>query len=127
VPLVPAAGLLPATLEERLRVLEYIERHDALAELKRGLDLAPGNTRFAYVYGVALLSSGRQAESLEVFERALAQRPADRDLLIALATAHRYQGEFGLARDYARRLVEAAPSDPGARRLLEEMESAAHP
>jgi len=49
---------------------------DALAELKRGLELAPGNPRFAYIYGVALLSAGRKAESLDVLKRALDQRPA---------------------------------------------------
>lgn len=96
---------------------------EALPELKRASEQAPGNTRFAYVYGVALLSGKREREAIDVLARALERKPTDRDLLVALATANRDRGAFTRAREYARRLVEASPGDPGARRLLEEIES----
>jgi Flp pilus assembly protein TadD len=95
---------------------------EAVAELKRSVDLSPGDARYAYVYGVALLSSGKPDPALAVFESALAKRPADRDLLVALATTNRDLGRIDRARAYARQLVEAAPGDPGAKQLLEELE-----
>jgi Flp pilus assembly protein TadD len=94
---------------------------ETLRELKQSVDLAPGSTRYAYVYGVALLSSGKSDPALAVFESALAKRPADRELLIALATTNRDLGRFERARNYARRLVEAAPGDPQARQLLDQI------
>ena len=96
----------------------------ALAELARSVALAPDDTRYAYVYGVGLLSAGRTREALAIFESALARRPADRDLLIALATTDRDLGRLDRARDYARRLAEAAPDDAEARQLLAQLEAA---
>jgi Flp pilus assembly protein TadD len=95
---------------------------EALRELEGSAKLAPENTRYAYVYGVALLSSGKTDPALAVFESALATRPADRELLIALATTNRDLGRIDRARTFARRLVEAAPGDPGAKQLLEQLE-----
>ena len=95
----------------------------ALRELKMSVELAPGSTRYAYVYGVGLLSSGKPGAALTIFEAALARRPADRELLIALATTNRDLGRLDRARAYARRLVEAAPGDPGAKQLLEQLEA----
>jgi Flp pilus assembly protein TadD len=98
---------------------------ESLAEFKKAVELAPDNTRYAYVYGVALLSSGRQSEACAVFDAALAHRPADRDLLIALATTNRDLGKLDRAVAYARRLVEASPGDPSAKQLLDQLEAAA--
>jgi Flp pilus assembly protein TadD len=97
---------------------------EALRELKQSVELAPGSTRYAYVYGVALLSSGKPDPALAVFESTLAKRPGDRELLIALATTNRDLGRLERARTYARRLVETAPGDPQARQLLEELDGA---
>ena len=87
------------------------------------MELAPGNTRHAYVYGVALLSGGRPRDALAIFARVLEQRPGDRHALIALATVHRDLGERELAREYARRLVAVDPEDPDARQLLRDLEA----
>jgi len=96
---------------------------DALHELKIAAELAPERVRYAYVYGVALLSAQRQREALGVFERALERRPTDRELLIALATVNRDLGELMRALEYARRLVEASPGDPGAAQFLAELQA----
>jgi Flp pilus assembly protein TadD len=95
---------------------------EALVELRRGLELAPTDTSLAYVYGVGLISAGRPAEADEVLRTALERRPADRELLFALATLQRDRGDLPLAREYARRLVEATHGDPGARAFLEELQ-----
>ncbi len=95
---------------------------EALPELQRAAELAPDDTRCAYVYGVALSSSGKPSEARDVLAQALAQRPADRELLFALATLERDLGHLPQARAYAERLVEASHGDPGARALLEQLQ-----
>ncbi len=95
---------------------------EALPELQRAAELAPDDTRRAYVYGVALSSSGKSSEARDVLAKALAQRPADRELLFALATLERDLGHLPQARAYAERLVEATHGDPGARALLEQLQ-----
>jgi tetratricopeptide (TPR) repeat protein len=97
---------------------------EALPELEKSANLEPDNVRYAYVYGVGLLSAGKRSEALATFERALARRPADRDLLIALATTNRDLGRLDRAVVYARRLVEVAAGDPGARQMLDQLEAA---
>lgn len=94
---------------------------EALPELQRARELAPENVRFAYVYGVALLSSGEPRAAVSVFTSVLEQRPGERDVLAALANVLRDLGELQRARGYAQRLVEAAPDDPAARQLLEDL------
>jgi Flp pilus assembly protein TadD len=97
---------------------------EALVELRNATLLEPDETRFAYVYGVALLSATQDVEAFEVLEQALVKRPGDRDLLFALATAYRDRGDFERARNHARRLAEISPGNPDAQKLVEEIEAA---
>lgn len=53
----------------------------ALAPLKRAVELAPEDTRFAYVYAVALDSAGRRREANSVIEAGLKHVPGDAGLL----------------------------------------------
>ncbi len=65
-----------ASLRHSLGLL-LVRRKDmpaALAELGRAAALAPDNPRFAYVYAVALQSTGKRREALAVAESALAER-----------------------------------------------------
>ena len=94
---------------------------DAVAELEEAARLAPDNARYAYVLGVALHSTGRTARALEVLRAAHERRPGDRDLLVALATINRDVGARHAAQEYAAALVAAAPWDPDARLLQQEM------
>jgi tetratricopeptide (TPR) repeat protein len=91
----------------------------ALSSLKSAVELAPGNGRFGYVYGVALNSQGRSQEALEVLAATLERHPYDRDLLYALATMNRDLGRFEEALRYASRLVESFPEVPTFRQLEE--------
>jgi Tfp pilus assembly protein PilF len=70
------------------------ERERGRAELRRAHELAPRNTRYAYVHAVALHDAGARDEALAVLERAQRERPADRDVLEALAA---YEEERGNA------------------------------
>ena len=89
----------------------------ALPSLKKAAELDPDNSRFGYVYGVALNSQGRSQEALAVLDEALERHPFDRDLLYALATMNRDLGRFAEALKYASRLVEIFPDIPSFRQL----------
>ncbi len=94
---------------------------EAMASLELAAQLEPENPRNAYVFGVALNSVGESRRALEVLDRAHQLHPSDRDLLLALVTISRDSGALESAIGYARRIVELAPDDPGARRLLQEL------
>jgi len=96
---------------------------EALVALARAAQLLPANVRFAYVHAVALHSNGKTAQALEEIDRALALNPAQRELLLAGASLSRDAGERERALGYARRLAAAAPRDPQAQRLLQELQT----
>ncbi len=85
------------------RQQRYAEATDALAAAAR---LEPENPRFAYVYAVALHSSGDTAEALAELERAHEIHPSDTDILSALVAFYRDAGQPRLAARYAEKLKE---------------------
>ena len=76
----------------------------ALAELATAAKLEPANARFAYVYAVALQSSGHMFEAIATLVKANASHPADRAILEALVTFERGRGNETQARHYAEQL-----------------------
>ena len=107
--------------------LFLVRQHDypgALDLLRQASELAPDNARYAYVYAVALNSTGAVAEAMALLERAHQQHPADRDVLMALVSIARDQGDFATALLHARELVSLDPADPQLRTLLLELEKA---
>ena len=72
---------------------------------------------------MALHSDGQTESALEVLRQAHQRRPADRELLLALATIHRDAGDPIQARKYARRLAELSPEDGSIRELVEQLEA----
>ncbi len=95
----------------------------ALAALERATQLDPGSARFAYVYGIALNSAGQTPRALDTLAAASRRHPADRDILLALATINRDAGRLAEARTYAERLVAGDPDDAAAAALLSELTS----
>ena len=77
---------------------------EALGEFERATALEPGNARFAYVYAVALHSTGKADAAIARLEKALAAHPNDRNILEALASFHEERGERESAKKYADRL-----------------------
>jgi len=98
---------------------------EALPFLEKAVALAPDVPRYPYVYAVALNSAGQGAKALEALRRAHERFPGDADILLALVTYNRDAGQLPDALDYARALVALAPGDPGARRLLRELQAQA--
>jgi Tfp pilus assembly protein PilF len=99
---VPGDASLHHALGLALVRLQRLE--EALGELKRAIELDPANARFAYVYAVALHSTGDTEAAITSLEAALAAHPDDRDILQALAGFHAERGDAEEARTYAKRL-----------------------
>jgi Flp pilus assembly protein TadD len=87
---------------------------DALPLFARAAAAQPGNPRFAYVYGVALHSTGNAPEATAVLRKALERAPWDTDLLSGLVAFSREAGDAAAAREYAERLAAVAPAEAGA-------------
>ena len=73
--------LLPksAALHHSLGLLQVRQKQmkPALDSLKRSVELAPNDARFAYVYAIALDSTGKNREARTVVETALKHSPGD--------------------------------------------------
>ncbi len=82
-----------------LTLVRLGQSKEALRELERAAQLGADEPRYAYVYAVALNSTGKPADALRVLERSTARWPADRDLLLALATMQRDAGKMEAARE----------------------------
>ena len=94
---------------------------EAIPELRLAAQSAPENARYAYVYAIALHTAGQSPEALRVLRAAHETRPADVDVLIALATISRDTGDLPAAKDYAAQLLLAAPNNPDAQALSQSL------
>lgn len=103
-------------------LLVRLQRSDqAVASLAQAFLLRPDLPRYGYVYGVALHSTGDTGQALDILLTSHQNHPRDRDLIFALATINRDLGRLGEARRFAGKLVELAPQDVSARRLLDSL------
>lgn len=93
----------------------------AVSELATAAHLAPGSARYAYVYAVALNSTGESTRALATLVAASRQHPADRDILLALATINRDLGRIPEALKYAQQLAATDPGDRAAAALMGEL------
>ena len=94
---------------------------DALAEFGRATEIEPDRSRYAYVYAVALHSSGRIDESMKILKETLARHPDDRETLLALVTFNRDAGDLGAALEYAEQLSRITPNDRDLARLTDDL------
>ncbi len=95
---------------------------EAIVELRQAHELAPDNARYAYVYAVALDSTGARQEARKLLETTHARRPADRDVLLALVSLARASGDLASALGFAKELEALTPTDAGVQRLLRGLE-----
>jgi tetratricopeptide (TPR) repeat protein len=96
---------------------------EAMVELRRAAQLAPGSARYTYVYAVALNSAGKRAEALRVLRENEHRHPADRDTIMALVDLLRKQGDRRGALDYANGLAELMPDDPWVVALIRSLQA----
>jgi Flp pilus assembly protein TadD len=106
-----------------LALIRTKQADGALAELRRASELEPERARYAYVFAVALHSTGRVGEALKVLKAALLRHRDDRDILMALTSFSRDTGDIASALAYATRLQSLSP-DPELARLIEDLRRA---
>lgn len=82
---------------------------EALALLARAAELRPENSRFSYVFAVAVADAGDLGAAVTVLRAALERHPHDRPLLSALLGYARQLGRQDLAEAAAGRLSGRAP------------------
>lgn len=107
-----------------LTLVRLGRNEDALEELRVASELSPEEARYAYVYGVALESTGDVESSLRVLQEANERHPYNGDILVALVTTYRDRGAFRDALRYARRLAELNPADTSVQQLVTQLEVA---
>ncbi len=95
---------------------------DAMAQLAQATHLAPEERHYAYVYGVALHSTGKIDQGIRALAESHKKFPGDLEILQALATMERDRGHLAEARAYAQQLVALVPDDPQAQALLRNFE-----
>ena len=109
-----------------LRVRQH-RREESLDLLEKAAKLAPDNAHYTYVYGVGLYSAGKTALSLEVLRKASERFPANREILLGLASIAGESGDLAEANRYAKKFQQVAPSDPRGQQLLHQFQSSPHP
>jgi predicted CXXCH cytochrome family protein len=105
-----------------LSLVRQKRMRDAIAELKQSARLAPDQPRYAYVYGVALHSTGKQDQGIRVLADAHKRFTGDTDILQALAMMEHERGRRDAALTYARKLAELLPEDPEAKIMLQRLQ-----
>jgi tetratricopeptide (TPR) repeat protein/nitrate/TMAO reductase-like tetraheme cytochrome c subunit len=126
------AGLregLPGAAEEAplrhalgLILVRQGRRREALEELRRAAEAAPGVARYAYVHAIGVDSLGDREGAMRLLEAAHDRFPADREILSALVSLPLERGDAARALPWARKLRERSPDDPQVRAWAEEVE-----
>ena len=82
---------------------------EAIDELRLAAQLDPANTRYVYVYAVALNSTGDPQQAIMILLGANAAHPDNVEILQALVSFHRDLGNHAAARKYAEKLQAISP------------------
>jgi predicted CXXCH cytochrome family protein len=122
---VPTEGGLHHALGLSLVRLKRLD--DALVELRRATELDQNNARYAYIYGVALHSTGRQQEAITYLKDSLTRHPDNRDTIMAIIGFSREAGDAATALQYAEQAYKAAPDDPALKGMVDELRRQARP
>ncbi len=96
---------------------------EALPLLRKAAELAPDNTRYGYVYAIALNSTGAPDQARALLEQIHARHPADPDVLLALVTTARSAGDFPAALMHARELAKLYPGNLQIQMLVHDLEN----
>jgi len=104
-----------------LSLVRQKKMEPALQALNEAHKLAPNNSRYAYVYAVALQSTGDLPQAIRVLEQTLIMIPVDVDILFALVTFNRDAGNREQARLHLKKLQALLPDNPAIEQLSQEL------
>ena len=92
-----------------------------IQELGEAARLAPDNSRYIYVVGIALNSAGLQDEAALVLEEAKLRFPTDFDIAWALATISRDRGDMDRAIAITTELARRHPDNQNVLALFQSL------
>jgi len=89
-----AMGLLMVRQKNMDKAIEF---------LGKAAELDAVNTRFAYVYAIALYENGKHDQAISVLESALQKQPGSQEIVTALASYYQQQGQDEKLQELSRR------------------------
>lgn len=95
---------------------------EAILELRKAQELAPDNARYAYVYAVARSSLGERAQAMALLDATHRRHPANRDVLLAIVSIARDNGDLAGVLSHARKLAALDPTDMRLHMLVLDLE-----
>jgi Flp pilus assembly protein TadD len=112
-----------AAIKHSLGLLFARQRNyaEALPLLREASALDPDNARYAYVYAVALNSTGSATEAKALLEHTHKQHPTDRNVLLGLIAFERDSGDVAAALTHAQEMVMLEPNNPQIRSLVDDL------
>jgi len=112
-----------ATLHHALGLMQVRSQQmdAALNSLKKAAELQGAPARYTYVYGVALNSTGKSAEALQVLEQSLGAHPNNQEIINLLASINRDLGNNSKAIEWAERLLQINPVDKNALQFIQDI------
>jgi len=87
-----------------LSLVRQQRKEEALDYLRQAAASLAAPARYVYVYGVALNSTGKPQQAVAALEQGLKRFPGDPEILQALASVNRDQGNTDKAQEYLRQL-----------------------
>jgi predicted CXXCH cytochrome family protein len=91
---------------------------EALQSLQNAAELEPEQSRYAYVYAVALQSKGQEQEAKKILQRTLSSDPSNADILTILLQGSIRAANLNEALAYAEQLRVLHPDDPALPKLI---------
>ncbi len=96
---------------------------EALDHLSRAVGFAPGNARYAYVYGVALRDLGQPAKALAILTKANEKNSNDANINMLLLEIYRADGNWKEALKYAENLSKLHPNNITINRIKADLKN----
>jgi len=93
----------------------------ALNALSKSVRLQPDNTRYAYVYAVALNNEGQTNKAITLLRKTIKVNPGDADSLIALISFYKQLGDKKSARIMAQKLLTVRPDYGTVQSVMESL------
>ncbi len=95
----------------------------ALSHLDKAVSNAPENSRYAYVYSVALSDLGQPQKALQVLQIAYENDPNNQDINLMLLNLYRGQGNWKEALIYAKNLSKLQPENININRIITDLQN----
>jgi len=120
---IPKKSNQAADIHHALGLLYVREKQmkKALSSLSNAVILQPNNSRYAYVYAVALNSAGKTHKAITLLEKTYKTHPGYTENIIALISFYKQQGDLKSARVYAQKLLELRPDYGSVQQLIQSL------